>query len=373
MLGVASGTLGIGGCGRDWLVPDRLVELAQRGPGLESQAPTICGLCESGCGLTVRLVDGLPVGLKGNPHHPLNRGGLCPVGQAGLEVLYAPHRLQAPQRRGAGGELEPVSWDDALAEVGDLLRQLRSENQGSRVALLTDEPGQLFRDLADSFARAIGSPNISSTKSEGLLPFTLTQGIAQVPGFDVGKSDLVMSFGLDLYEDGPTPLHAISAMVGSRATEDRAAHIYAGTRLSAGSAKAEIYVPISPGTHGALALGVAHVLVREGNYNRDFVAEHTFGFEDWIDDRGHERLGFRRLLLERYYPDRVARICGCDAATVVRVARRLGEASAPLAVSGGEANQGSNATWTGVAVHSLNALLGVFDRPGGVSLPPPIP
>ncbi len=373
MLGVATGTLGLGGCDRDWLVPDRLVELAQRGPGLESQVPTICGLCESGCGLTVRLVDGLPVGLKGNPHHPLNRGGLCPVGQAGLEVLYAPNRLRAPQRRGAGGELEPVSWEDALAEVGGLLGKMRSEGQGSRVALLTDEPGRLFHDLAARFAQAVGSPNISSTKSQGLLPFTLTQGIAQVPGFDLDKADLVMSFGLELFEDGPAPLHAISAMVGSRQTEERAAHIYAGTRLSAGSSRAEVYVPIEPGTHGALALGVAHVLVREGNYDRDFVAEHTFGFEDWIDDQGRERLGFRRLLLERYYPDRIARICGCDAATVVRVARRLGEAAAPLAVVGGEGSQGSNATWTGVAVHSLNALLGVFDRPGGVSLPPPIP
>jgi anaerobic selenocysteine-containing dehydrogenase len=373
MLGVATGGLGLGGCDRDWLVPDRLVELAQRGPGLESQVPTICGLCESGCGLTVRLVDGLPVGLKGNPHHPLNRGGLCPVGQAGLEVLYAPNRLQTPQRRGASGELEPVSWDDALDEIGGLLGKLRSEDQGSRVALLTDEPGRLFHDLAVSFTRAVGSPNVSSSKSEGLLPFTLTQGIAQVPGFDLDKADLVMSFGLELFEDGPAPLHAISAMVGSRPTEERAAHIYAGTRLSAGSSKAEIYVPIEPGTHGALALGVAHVLVREGNYDRDFVAEHTFGFEDWIDDQGRERLGFRRLLLERYYPDRIARICGCDAATVVRVARRLGEAAAPLAVAGGEATESSNSTWTGVAVHSLNALLGVFDRPGGVMLPPPIP
>ena len=373
MLGVATGSLGLGGCDREWLVPDNLIELAQRGPGLESQVPTICGLCESGCGLTVRLVDGVPVGLKGNPHHPLNRGGLCPVGQAGLEVLYAPSRLQGPMRRGASGELEPSSWDDALAEVGGRLGRLRSESQGSRVALLTDEPGRLFQDLAASFARAIGTPNVSSSKNDEFLPFTLTQGIGQVPGFDLGTADLVMSFGLDLFEDGSAPLHAISSMVGSRATEERAALIYAGTRLSSGSAKAEIYVPIEPGTHGALALGVAHVLVREGNYDRDFVAEHTFGFEDWEDDQGRERMGFRRLLLERYYPDRIASICRCDAATVVRVARRLGEAAAPIAIAGGEACGGSNGTWTGVAVHSLNALLGVFDQPGGVSLPPPIP
>ena len=58
MLGVAAGAAGMGGCGSKWLVPDNLVELAQRGPGLESSLQTICGLCEGGCGLTVRLVDG---------------------------------------------------------------------------------------------------------------------------------------------------------------------------------------------------------------------------------------------------------------------------------------------------------------------------
>ena len=99
LLGLAAGTTGLGGCGHSWQVPDNLVELARRGPGLESDIQTICGLCEGGCGLTVRLVDGLPVGLKGSPHHPLNRGGLCPVGQAGLEVLYSTDRLQTPLRR----------------------------------------------------------------------------------------------------------------------------------------------------------------------------------------------------------------------------------------------------------------------------------
>jgi anaerobic selenocysteine-containing dehydrogenase len=373
MLGVATGSLGIGGCDREWLVPEDVVELAQRGPGLETQVPTICGLCDSGCGVTVRLIDGIPVGLKGNPHHPLNRGGLCPVGQAGLEVLYAPHRLQGPMRRDAVAEHRTASWDEALSEIGGGLERLRSADRGDRVAVLVDEPGILFRDLAESFARAVGSPNLSSTRSDPAVSFALSQGLSQFPGFDLSRADLVISFGLDLFEEGPAPLHAISALVGERSTEERSALIYAGTRLSVSATKAAIYVPIQPGTHGALALGIAHVLIREGNYDREFVEEHTFGFEDWTDERGEERMGFRRLLLERYYPDRIAQICGCDAATVVQVARRLGEFEAPVAITGGEAVQGSNATWTGIAVHSLNALLGVFDRPGGIFLPPPIP
>jgi anaerobic selenocysteine-containing dehydrogenase len=194
-----------------------------------------------------------------------------------------------------------------------------------------------------------------------------------MPGFDLGQTDLVLSFGLDLFEDGPTPLQAIASLIGSRPTEARASLLQVGTRMSPSAAKAGEFFGIEPGSHGAFALGIAHVLVREGNYDREFVQRHTLGFEDWSDSEGRLHTGFRRLLLENYYPDRAAQICGCEPARIVSVARRFGSASRPVAVAGGEAVSGSNATWTGMAVHALNALVGAFDRPGGVVLPPPIP
>jgi anaerobic selenocysteine-containing dehydrogenase len=373
LLGVTVGAVGLGGCTRDWLVPDDLVELAQRGPGVESFAQTVCGLCEGRCGLTVRLVDGLPVGLKGNPRHPLNRGGLCPVGQGGLEVLYAPNRLQSPLRRGADGALHPVGWDEALDEIAERLRRLAAAGDGHRVALLTEEPSELFLDLARRFLHALGSPNLGRPQDAAALTYRLMQGLDSPPGVDLAGTDLVLSFGLDLFEDGPAPVHAISALVGSRATGERAALIHVGTRMSPSSSKAEERVVVRPGTHAALALGLAHVLVREGHYDRRFVAEHTAGFEDWTDRHGRRRTGFRRLLLERYYPDRAARMCGCDPARIIQLGRRLARAGAPVAVVGGEAVCGANATWTVMAVHALNALTGSFNRPGGVVLAPPIP
>lgn len=373
LLGVGAGTLGLGGCNRDWFVRDDLVELAQRGPGLESFAQTVCGLCEGRCGLTVRLVDGMPVGLKGNPRHPLNRGGLCPVGQAGLEVLYAPGRLQEPLRRGADGDLHPVSWDEALDEIAARVRRLVEAGEGHRVALLTEEPSDLFADLARRFLHALGSPNLAVPWQAAALPYRLLQGLDAVPAFDLAGADLVVSFGLDLFEDGPVPVHAISALVGSRPDGERAELIHVGTRMSPSSAKARERAVVNPGTHAALALGMAHVLVREGGYDRRFVAEHTAGFEDWTDASGRRRPGFRRIVLERYYPDRAAQLCGCDPASIIELGRRLARAEAPLAVAGGEALAGSNATWTAMAVHALNALTGSFDRPGGVVLAPPIP
>ncbi len=372
LLGGTAAATAVAGCGRLWRVPDELVELAQRGPGIESRLHTVCGLCEGGCGVTARLVDGLPVGLTGNPRHPLNRGGLCPVGQAGLEVLYAPGRLEGPLARGADGKLREVEWDEALAGIAGRLGELVAAGQGDRVALLSEESGELFHQLVLCFAHALGSPHVGRASDLAALPYRLTQGLDQVPGHDLGGADLVLSVGLDLFEDGPAPLHAISALVGAR-EERRASVLHIGSRLSPSATKAAQHLAVQPGTHAAAALGIAHVLVREGRYDARFVAEHTFGFDDWTDEQGRQRLGFRRLLLERYYPDRAAALAGCQPGELIRMARRLARARSPIAVYGGEATASSNAVWTAIAVQALNALLGSFDRPGGVVLAPPIP
>jgi len=371
LLGTAAGAASLDGCRPG--PPRSRVDLALRGPGLESEAQTVCGLCESACGITVRLVDGQPVGLKGNTRSPLNRGGLCPVGLAGLEVLYSADRLRGPLRRAPDGGFEEVSWDEALGEIASRLAELAAGGNGDRLAVVNGDGGQFLDDLTRRFARAMGSPNFARMEGQGSLSYGLMQGIDTVPGFDISSSDLVLTFGFDVYEEGPAPIHAIAAMVGSRPTEQRTALIHVGTRMSPSASKAEERVSIQPGTHAALALGLAHVMVRERIYDETFVKEHTFGFEDWTDESGRSRLGFRRLLLERYYPDRVAQLCGCDPATVLRIARRFAGAEAPLAICGGEAVEGSNATWTAMAVHALNALSGAFDRPGGVVLPSPIP
>ena len=372
LMGVTASTAWLAGCGREWSVPDRLVELALRGPGISREMRTICGLCEGACGLTVRLVDGLPVGLKGSPRHPLNLGGLCPVGLTALDVLYAPERVKGPLRR-KDDRHQDCTWEEAYGEIAAGLKTLQDAGRGTQIVVLAEESSQLFHDLAERFTHGLGSTSFARLGDAQKLAYRLTQGIEEVPGFDLANADLVFSFGLNLFEDGPAPVYTTAAMIGRRPTQKRATLLYAGTRLSPSAAKAAEHVLVRPGTHGALALGIAHALVREGRYDREFVAKHTFGFEDWVDDRGRQRLGFRRFLLERYYPDRVAQLCGCDPSIIARLARRFAEASTPVAVAGGEATSGSNATATSMAVHAINALVGAFGRPGGVVIPPSIP
>ena len=105
-------------------------------PGIATWKPSVCPLCPSGCGLTVRVMDAdadvvrngqagvmhihAAKKLEGSPDHPVNRGGLCARGQAAIQVTYHPDRITQPLKRSGergDGRYEAVSWDDALAEL----------------------------------------------------------------------------------------------------------------------------------------------------------------------------------------------------------------------------------------------------------------
>jgi anaerobic selenocysteine-containing dehydrogenase len=136
--------------------------------------------------------------------------------------------------------------------------------------------------------------------------------------------------------------------------------------------KADEWIPINPGTEGALALGIAHVIVRDGVYDAEFVAEHTFGFEDWTDEAGNSRIGFRTLVLRDYPPSHVAEITGVLEETIERIAREF--VAARPSVSAGDVSGYSNSLYSQWAIHALNALVGSIDAPGGImrQMKPPL-
>jgi anaerobic selenocysteine-containing dehydrogenase len=88
----ATGALVGGGC-RIWAVPDEWREKLLSGPRIETWKASTCGQCPAGCGIRVRLIDDIPVRILGNPIAPVNNGFICPMGEAGLELLYHPDRI----------------------------------------------------------------------------------------------------------------------------------------------------------------------------------------------------------------------------------------------------------------------------------------
>ena len=89
-----------------------------------------------------------------------------------------------------------------------------------------------------------------------------------------------------------------------------------------------------PGTEAALALGMAHVIIKQGLYDTQFVRNHTFGFEGWTSADAQNHQGFKDLVLEKYSPGEVARITGVEAREIFSLAKAFAQAEAPVAVCG---------------------------------------
>ncbi|MFQ5692426.1 MAG: molybdopterin-dependent oxidoreductase, partial [Nitrospinota bacterium] len=142
--------------------------------------------------------------------------------------------------------------------------------------------------------------------------------------------------------------------------------------LSVTAAKADKWIPIRPGTDGALALGIAYGLVREGLYDREFVERHAFGFEDWQDEEG-DHTGFRNFVLRQFKLPRVSRITGVSIETILGLTRTLAERRPTLVLGERGPIFHQNDLYTRMAIHALNGLLGSFGVPGTLLENDPVP
>jgi anaerobic selenocysteine-containing dehydrogenase len=338
----------------------------------ESHVLTTCALCPSGCGLRVRVVDGRAVKVEGNPLHPLNQGVCCLRGQASLETLYSPECIQRPRIQTGpkgGGDWREISWDEALALMTEKLAGLRQAGLTHTVATLHGETRGSMRGLINRFMAAYGSPNTVALDPAGeqaaRLALLLSQGINGYPIYDLNNANYAISFGGNLLE---TSRHVISHLAAlafmRRGRPTRGKFVSVHPRLSLTGVKADEWVPIRPGAEGALALGMANVIINSNLYDADFVREFTFGFEDFTDAAGILHTGFKRLVLERYTLERVEFITGVPAATIARLAGEFATNRPAVAILPVEPD-GLN-LYDALAVHALNALVGSIDAKGGV-------
>jgi anaerobic selenocysteine-containing dehydrogenase len=347
-----------------------------RGPA--SWKYTICRMCEGGCGLRVKIIDGKAVSVEGNPLYPVNRGGLCPKGVAALQELYDPDRVRGPLRRvGARGEgrWESITWDEAFALVTAQLAELRAAGGAHALVVVSGAERGLMPQLVARFCQAYGTPNYVRGDSRGYgstrLAHRFTQGIDDQIAYDFERSRYVLSFAAPLLDSWHAPVRFMRAYGELRQGRPGGARIIQiEPRFSMTAARADRWIPVAPGFEGALALGIAYVLIKEGLYDREFVDRHTFGFDDWTDATGRPRMGFRTLVMREYHVDAVSRLTDVLVATIVRLAKEFAENRPQVAVG---ASTASNAVYTLMAVHALNALVGSIDVAGGVVVPDLVP
>lgn len=343
-------------------------------PGVATWKPSVCTLCPAGCGLIVRVMEGeaevvrngqtgiikmgLAKKLEGNPEHPVNRGKLCARGHAGLQVVYHPDRLRGPMKRvGArsSGQFEPISWDDALRELTDQLAALRLASTASLAFLSSPLRGQR-RELVERFLRAFGAPppmafeplDEAVLRRANLMSF----GRPELPTLDLARADYLISFGADFLGLWNSP---VSQSIGYGEMRQgrpgrRGRFVQIEPRMSQTGANADQWVPCRPGMEGALALGIAHVILQE-RMNRGSAQSRA----------GALIAGWSQGLPE-YAPEAVQAMTGVPADTVTRLAREISGSGQSAAIVGGAPLAHTNGLFTALAVNALESLV---DAGGG--------
>jgi len=340
--------------------------------GAESFKNSVCALCPGGCGITAKLVKDRVIKIEGREDYPVNKGSICPLGLSGAQYLYGPSRIKSPMKRvgeRGSGRFEPIGWDEALGAVSTKLAELRTKGKPHSVACISDSDRGTVPYLVDRFLLAYGSANFIRTPSfldTHELALYLTQGRQGAIGFDLENANFILSFGCGLL-DGPGASGRNFQLVSHLDRHHQLVQVE--PRLSDTAAKATKWLAARPGTEGALALGIAHVIVRNRMYNIDFMENFSFGFEDWTDEAGTPHMGFKTLVQD-YTPSKVAGITGLPPEEIERLARAFARAKRPVAISGlGRGPVAGNIDET-LAVHALNALVGNINQPGGMMVIP---
>ena len=326
--------------------------------GLSTYYATTCRECAAGCGLIVRTMQGRAIKVEGNPAHPVNRGKTCPRGQVTLQGLYNPNRVRGPLKHNRGEALynesfeniEPnMSWDEAVSVVADAIKN------PSEVAFLMGATSDHLFDLISDFATASGAaaPTRFSAASLFESQATLSRaaedlfGQAGLPFFDIGNSDLVLSFGANFLETWLSPVAYTREFAKMRRgnPKRRGYFIQFESRMSATAAKADEWIPIRPGTEGLVALAVGRLVAeaKGGATPRAFVSVDL---------------------------ESVAAAADVKLETLEKVAQHVAESANPIAIPGASALGLSNGLQIAEAVLTFNALIDNTGRPGGVFLSP---
>jgi anaerobic selenocysteine-containing dehydrogenase len=387
LLGVTSAATAIGTLGASAIfsIPDEVFERAMAGPHIETWKNSICTLCAGGCGIRVRRIDDIPVRVLGNPLYPINRGAVCPMAEAGIEMLFHPDRIRQPLKRAGNrgdDKWEEISWEEALKIFTDRLQKLREQANPEKLAIVSRDNNEIITKLIRHFMRNYGSPNYicyADAQFSSIPPF-LTQGLKRFPVYDLNNTNFVLNFGADLLDNGLSPVrfNKIYANLHNRKDREKAHTVHISSHMSRTAANSSEWIPIKPGTMAALALSIANVMIRYGSYNKDFINKLTFGFSNWRDAEGKGHEGFKTMVSGDYYPEKVAEITGVPAKKIVEIARSFAATEPAIAIAGEQATFTTNGFYTNWAIYCLNALKGNIGKPGGVlfskdMIAPPFP
>ncbi len=331
--------------------------------GEERYIASSCGQCPVNCGINVRVVEGRAVKIDGNVHSPLVGGKLGPKGQTGMYTLYDPDRIKGPLKRDGergSGRWKSITWDEAIGEVVTRLSEIRAKSGPQKLAVLCGRQRGFMRDLLERFCSAYGTPNFFDPLStnEGALvqAMELMTGTPEIPGYDANHTSYILSLGSGIFEATCNGIHFARATGAYRRENPtrRSKIVQVEPNCSVSAKVADDWIQIKPGTYDVFALGLARELIKEGHYDRDFVENHTFGFDRFLKS------------IETYTPEKVEELTGVPAKKVRDLAWELSNSKPALVVVDTRSTSTSNGLEIARCALALNAILGTIERTGGL-------
>jgi anaerobic selenocysteine-containing dehydrogenase len=325
----------------------------------ERMVRTICSLCGpmSGCGLNCYVKDSRLIRVEGMKEAPTNKGTLCPKAFASVQWVYSPQRLKYPLKRvGKKGEgkFEKITWDEALDTIARRLTEIKRKYGPESLAILVPQR-RSYCDYLQRFLIAHGSPNYGHSALcfiQAAFGFGYTLGWPRLnrDGADFERASLIMVWGANpVYSAGP--LGNLRRILNAK--ERGAKLVVIKPEMQPDAAKADIWVPIRPGTDGALALAMLHVIINENLYDADFVSKWCYGFDKLVPH------------IQKYSPEWAEPITGLPANQIREIARLYATTKPACILAGNGFDQTVDSNNAVRAVAMLMAMTGNLDRPGG--------
>ena len=319
---------------------------------------TICSICNpvSHCGIDAHVENGVVVKVEGDLNNPHNAGTLCSKGSAGRQYVYHPDRVLSPLLKVGPDRFEPLSWDEALDLIGDKFGRIKAEYGPEAVAFYVGYP-KWMRPYVQRLAHGFGSPNFLTESSCCATAIKvanfLNYGAFPLPDLPHAACLLVWSTN-PFYSNTSTVRRLIEAR------ERGLAIIEAGPLVTPLTKMADVHLRFRPGTSGALALGLARVIIEEDLYDHEFVDNWSLGFEE-----------FRRYAAG-FTLEKTTEITGVPAKDILAAARLYAGTKPAALMSGMSATvHHTNGIQNHRAITALIGLTGNFDVQGGNYCLPP--
>ncbi|MBM4348374.1 MAG: molybdopterin oxidoreductase family protein [Deltaproteobacteria bacterium] len=312
--------------------------------------------CPDACGLLVEVADGRAVQVNGDPDHPFTRGTLCPKMNHYQDTVHSPLRLTHPLLRigeKGSGLFQPISWGEAIERITHRWQEI-IKHSGAEAILpysYAGTMGLIHRNAGHPFFYRMGASRLERTicspaKEAG---WKAVMGNTPAPHPDeVAESDLVILWGINAIATNIHFLHGVK-----KARRKGVPVWLIDTYKNLTSTVVDQTYIVRPGSDGALALGLMHLLVRHGLIDNDFLTAYVQGFEE-----------LKEKILPDYPPEKVSHLTGLPPDTLESMAKAYGRAKKPFIRMGSGLSRYGNGAMSTRTIACLPALVGAYGKNG---------